>query len=80
MNWEYILEDLKDLEGRIEKRMDSLISQNLDPFPFERLKKGKQLRALCRGIKMMLHQNKEEDAKFLLDILIEKGGKLASLK
>lgn len=76
MNWEYILEDLKDLERRIENRMDSLISQNLDPFPFERLKKGKQLRALCRGIIMMLQQNKEEDAKFLLDILLEKGGKL----
>lgn len=80
MNREYILEDLKDLERRIEKRMDTLISQNLDPFPFERLKKGKQLRALCRGIKLMLQQNKEEDAKFLLDILIEKGGTLNSLK
>lgn len=80
MNWEYILEDLKDLERRIENRMDSLISQNLAPFPFERLKKGKQLRALCRGIKVMLQQNKEEDAKFLLDILIEKGGKLSSYK
>ena len=73
MDWVYILEDLKAVEKKIEKRLDQLVSQNLDPFPFEKLHKGKELRALCRAIQILLKSNKEDDAKYLLDILKEKG-------
>ncbi|MBN3583370.1 hypothetical protein JYB64_13310 [Algoriphagus aestuarii] len=76
MNWVYILEDLRVLEQRIETKLDLLISRNLDPFPFERLQRGKELRALCKGIRLMVQQDQEDDAKFLLDILKEKGAKL----
>ncbi|MBN7818046.1 hypothetical protein [Algoriphagus pacificus] len=76
MNWVYILEDLKELEQRIETKLDLLISRNLNPFPFERLQRGKELRSLCRAIRLMIQQHQEDDAKFLLDILKEKGAKL----
>ena len=72
MDWVYILEDLKAVEKKIEKRLDQLVSQNLDPFPFEKLQKGKELRALCRAIQILLKSNKQDDAKYLLDILREK--------
>ena len=72
MDWIYILEDLKAVEKKIEKRLDQLVSQNLDPFPFEKLQKGKELRALCRAIQILLKSNKQDDAKYLLDILREK--------
>lgn len=77
MNWAYILEDVKTLEKRIDKKLDLLISQNLNPFPFERLQKGKELRALCRAIKKMVADQQEDDARYLLDILKEKGGRIS---
>lgn len=80
MNWVYILEDVKDLEKRIDQKIDQLILQNLDPFPFERFQKGKELRALCRAIQLMVKNQKEDDAKFLIDILKEKGVNLGKRK
>jgi len=76
MNWIFIQEDLKALEKRIDLRLEKLISQNLDPFPFDRLKKGKELRSLSRAIQMMINKDQMDDARYLLDILKEKGVKL----
>lgn len=73
MNWVYIIEDLKILEKRIDKRLDQLVSLNLDPFPFEKLQKGKELRALCRAIQLMVDHQKEDDARYLLGILKDQG-------
>jgi hypothetical protein len=78
MDWVYILEDIKILEKRIDKKLDLLISQNPNPFPFEKLQKGKELRALCRAIQHLISANKADDAKYLLDILEEKGVKIGS--
>lgn len=77
MNWNYILEDVKNLEKKIDLKIDRLISQNLNPFPFERIQKGKELRALCRAIKKMINDQQEDDARYLLDVLKEKGGRIS---
>lgn len=76
MNWEYILRDLEILETRIDKKMDHLISLNLNPFPMVRLKNGKKLKAICKGIKLLIQNDMEDEANLLLDILEEKGAKI----
>ncbi len=43
--------DLKDKAERISAKMDLLISQNPDPFPFERLEKCLKRRSLGHSLR-----------------------------
>ncbi|WP_439484090.1 hypothetical protein [Cyclobacterium plantarum] len=45
-----IVMQLKNRQVQIERKINQLIDQNLDPFPFERLEKGKQLNELIQKI------------------------------
>ena len=38
-----IVLQLKNRQTQIDRKINQLIDQNLDPFPFERLDKGKKL-------------------------------------
>lgn len=38
-----VILQLKNRQIQIDKKINLLIAQNLDPFPFERLEKGKSL-------------------------------------
>lgn len=45
-----IVKQLKNRQAQIDRKINQLIDQNLDPFPFERLEKGKQLNELIQKI------------------------------
>ncbi|MBD3631278.1 hypothetical protein [Cyclobacterium sp.] len=45
-----IVMQLKNRQMQIDKKINQLIDQNLDPFPFERLEKGKKLIELIKKI------------------------------
>lgn len=45
-----IVIQLKNRQNQIDKKINQLIDQNLDPFPFERLEKGKKLIELIKKI------------------------------
>ncbi|NHE56385.1 hypothetical protein [Cyclobacterium plantarum] len=45
-----IVMQLKNRQVQIERKINQLIDQNLDPFPFERLEKGKKLNELIQKI------------------------------
>ncbi len=53
-----IVMQLKNRQTQIDRKINQLIDQNLDPFPFERLEKGKKLVEL---IKMILQAIEEDD-------------------
>jgi hypothetical protein len=41
-----LIVQLREREVQIEAKLDNIIQQNLDPFPFERIAKAKKLLAL----------------------------------
>ncbi|SHN35036.1 hypothetical protein SAMN04488057_12437 [Cyclobacterium lianum] len=43
-----IVMQLKNRQIQIDRKINQLIDQNLDPFPFERLEKGKKLIELIK--------------------------------
>ncbi|MBD3628907.1 hypothetical protein [Cyclobacterium sp.] len=45
-----VIIQLKNRQIQIDKKINLLIAQNLDPFPFERLEKGKKLIELIEKI------------------------------
>jgi len=45
-----IVMQLKNRQAQIDRKINQLIDQNLDPFPFERLDKGKKLIELIKKI------------------------------
>ncbi len=45
-----IVMQLKNRQTQIDRKINQLIDQNLDPFPFERLEKGKKLIKLIKKI------------------------------
>lgn len=45
-----IVKQLKNRQTQIDRKINQLIDQNLDPFPFERLEKGKKLLELIKKI------------------------------
>ena len=71
MNWPEISNELQTLENRIDQKLDKLVSKNLDPFPFDRLNKGKEMRAVCRGIRALIQLDQTDDAKYLVGLLRE---------
>lgn len=78
--WPEIATELKGLEIRVDEKLDKIISNSSNPFPFDRLKKGKQIIALCRGIRLLIEKDLEKDAETLLQLLLEMGIKLKSFR
>jgi len=49
-----IVMQLKNRQIQIDRKINQLIDQNLDPFPFERLEKGKKLIELIKKIQQAI--------------------------
>lgn len=79
-NWAAICSELKDLEKRVDDKMTRLISEDPDPFPFDRLQKGREIATLSRAIRMFIEQDQEKDATVTLAMLTKKGVKLRSVR
>ncbi|MEX2513266.1 MAG: hypothetical protein WD398_10200 [Cyclobacteriaceae bacterium] len=48
---------LKNRETQIDRKISQLIDQNLDPFPFERLDKGKKLLELIKKVLQSIEED-----------------------
>ncbi|MEP0710883.1 MAG: hypothetical protein ABJ333_18065 [Algoriphagus sp.] len=79
-NWAEICSELKGIEKRVEIKVSLIISTNPDPFPFDRLKKAHEIASLSRAIRGFIEQDNEKDGSILLQILLEKGVKLKSVR
>ena len=77
MNWAEISNDLLFLEKRIDQKLEKIVSKNPDPFPFDRLRKGKELRAVCRGNLALVQLDQTDDARLLLGVLDELKSKIS---
>lgn len=72
-NWPEVNSELIELENRVSEKLDRIISLNSNAFPFDRLKKGKQIIALCRATRLLIEKEYEKDAEILLQILVDMG-------
>lgn len=73
MNFHHLAEDLINLEKRSVKKTEQLILDSEGNLPLSRLKKGNQIIALSRAIRILIEQNMEDEAEILLTLLEEKG-------
>lgn len=73
MKFHYLLEDLLELEMRSVQKTEQLIVDSGGTLPLSRLKKGNQIIALSRAIRLLIDQNMEDEAEILLTLLEEKG-------
>ncbi len=53
-NWADICSELKELEKRVDTKMNRIISLSANPFPYDRLKKGKEIMALSMALRMFI--------------------------
>lgn len=79
-NWADICSELKDLEKNAEVKLDKIRISNPYPIPYNRLKKGKEIIALSKAIRLLMDQDLDKDAEMVLRMLIEKGIKLKSVR
>ncbi|WP_439483755.1 hypothetical protein [Cyclobacterium plantarum] len=52
-----IVMQLKNRQTQIDRKINQLIDQNLDPFPFERLDKGKKLIELIKKVLQSIEED-----------------------
>ncbi|MEX2566357.1 MAG: hypothetical protein WD431_10470 [Cyclobacteriaceae bacterium] len=52
-----IVMQLKNRQTQIDRKINQLIDQNLDPFPFERLNKGKKLLELIKKVLQSIEED-----------------------
>ncbi|WP_339880779.1 hypothetical protein [uncultured Algoriphagus sp.] len=79
-NWADLCSELKELEKRVDTKMNRIISVSANTFPYDRLKKGKEIKALSMALRMFIEQDLEKDATVVLYMLQEKGVKLKSVR
>ncbi len=79
-NWAEICSELKGLEKNAEMKLDKIRSANRYPIPYDRLKKGKEIIALSKAIRLFIDQDNEKDGEVLLILLQETGVKLKSVR
>lgn len=72
----YLIDDLIDLEAKVLKNIERMISDSPGSFSIEQLKKGKQINALSRSIRLLIENKLEDEAEILLDLLLGMGAKL----
>jgi CRISPR/Cas system-associated protein Csx1 len=53
-----IMQELKKREQQIDRKLDKILSMNLNPFPFERIQKAKNLLALISQCKKLLDEDR----------------------
>lgn len=78
-NWAEICSELKELDKRAEEKLDKLRFAT-PSLPYDRLRKGKEIIALSKAIRLLMDQDLDKDAEMILRILIEKGVKLKSVR
>lgn len=81
-NWAEICSELKDLEKRVDAKLDRLYTgqEFRYPTPIDRIKKGKELLAISRSIRMFIEKDDEKDATALLHLLLERKVKLKTMR
>ncbi|MEX2568529.1 MAG: hypothetical protein WD431_21485 [Cyclobacteriaceae bacterium] len=52
-----IVMQLQNRQTQIDRKINQLIDQNLDPFPFERLDKGKKLIELIKKVLQSIEED-----------------------
>jgi hypothetical protein len=72
-----IVLQLKNREKQIDRKINQLIDQNLDPFPFERLDKGKKLIELIQKALKSIEAENLIEAGMLIKALEMEGLKIA---
>ncbi|TXE13451.1 hypothetical protein [Algoriphagus aquimarinus] len=78
-NWAEICSELKDLEKKAEEKLDKLRFES-PSLPYDRLRKGKEIIALSKAIRLLMEHDLDKDAEMILRILLEKGVKLKSVR
>lgn len=78
-NWAEICSELKELEKKAKEKLDKLTFET-PSLPYDRLRKGKEIIALPKAIRLLMDQDVDKDAEMLLKILLEKGVKLKSVR
>lgn len=78
-NWAEICSELKNLEKKAEEKLQKLRFES-PSLPYDRLRKGKEIIALSKSIRLLMEQDLDKDAEMVLKILLEKGIKLKSVK
>ena len=71
-----IVLQLKNRQTQIDRKINQLIDQNLDPFPFERLDKGKKLIELIQKALESIEAEKLIDAGMHIKVLEREGLKI----
>ncbi|MCE7053904.1 hypothetical protein LZF95_04375 [Algoriphagus sp. AGSA1] len=79
-NWAEICSELKALEKRAEEKLDKIMFSTPYPTPYDRLRKGKEIIALSKAIRLLMEQDLDKDAEMILRILLDKGIKLKSVR
>ncbi|WP_157963307.1 hypothetical protein [Algoriphagus litoralis] len=73
MKFRHLMEDLLDLETRSIEKTENLIRESGGTLALSRLRKGHQIIAMARTIRLLIEQNKEDEAEILLTLLEEIG-------
>jgi hypothetical protein len=68
-----IISELKLMEKRIDQKLDFILLQNPNPFPFERIKKGKRLKCFCKATRLLIEADLVDDARILLEEMEKEG-------
>ena len=71
-----IVQQLKNKQSQIDKKIDRILDQNLDPFPFDRLNKGKKLIELINNALRSIEEDNLIQAGMYLKELEMEGFKL----
>lgn len=66
-----ICSELKELEKKALEKLDKL-SFAPPSLPYDRLRKGKEIIALSKAIRLLMDQDLDKDAEMILRILLEK--------
>ena len=71
-NWAEICSELKALGKMAEEKLQKIMFSTPDPIPYGRLRKGKEIIALSKAIRLLMEQDLDKDAEMILRILLEK--------
>ena len=64
-NWAEICSELKVLEKKAEVKLEKLMFES-PSLPYDRLRKGKEIIALSKAIRLLMDQDLDKDAEMIL--------------
>ena len=79
-NWAEICSELKDLEKRVDAKIDAIISENANPFPHARIDKARKIETLSRALRQFIEMEQEKDAVVILHMLRDMGVKIKAMR